>query len=117
LYVKIKKGYSIQEDFMKKKNYTPEQGNTFETIDSEKEVYTIDKIYKIIDSLNYNSDLNVLIDTINNVRMNERKPLFKKQNLHLSFNSYEVDKFSQAKKMHPDFAVDLYFDLLESDQI
>jgi len=116
----IKKGVSIQEDFMKKKGYVPEPRDTIETNNSEKEEKeecSIDKIYEIIDSLNHNTDLNVLIDTINNVRMNERKPLFKKNNLHLSFNSYEVDKFTQAKKMHPDFAVDLYFELLEKDQI
>lgn len=79
------------------------------------EKYSFDKIYEIIDSLNYNTDLNVLIDTINLVRMNQKKPLFKKNNLHMSFNSFEVDKFSQAKKMEPDFAVDIYFELLEKD--
>jgi|LauGreDrversion4_2_1035121.scaffolds.fasta_scaffold597581_1 hypothetical protein len=104
---------------MKKKGYLPEQRDTIETNNSEKEgkeTYSIDKIYEIIDSLNHNTDLNVLIDTINNVRMNDRKALFKKNNLHLSFNSFEVDKFTQAKKMHPDFAVDLYYELLEKDQ-
>lgn len=77
----------------------------------------IDKIYEIIDSLNNDTDLNILIDTINNIRSKDNKSTFNKQNLHMSFSGHEVDKFFQAKKMHPDFAVDLYFELISQGKI
>jgi len=48
--------------------------------------------------------------------MKENKSIFSKQNLKISLNCNEVDKFSDAKKMHPDFSVDLQFDLIEKDK-
>ena len=77
----------------------------------------INKINEIIDSQNHDTDLNDLIDTINNVRFKENKTTFNKKNLHWSFNSYEVDKFFQAKKMHSDFSVELNFELIGKEKV
>jgi hypothetical protein len=76
----------------------------------------IEKIYDIIDSLNNDTDLNILIDTINNIRAKDNKPIFHKDNLRIQFGSDEVDKFFEAKKMHKDFNVELCFELIEKDK-
>lgn len=76
----------------------------------------IDKINEIIDSLNNDTDLNILIDTINNVRIKENRPTFDKKNLNHSFGSLELDKFTQFKKMRPDFSVNISFQLIERDK-
>ena len=76
----------------------------------------IDRINEIIDAQN-DTDLNKLIDTINKIRSKENLSTFNKSNINLSFKRNEVDKFTQSKKMHSDFSVDINFEIFGKDTV
>ena len=63
------------------------------------------------------TDLNKLIDTINKNRSKENLSTFNKSNINLSFKRNEVDKFTQSKKMHSDFSVDINFEIFGKDTV
>ena len=72
----------------------------------------IEEIHEIIDKLNNDSDLNFLIDSINKIRLSRNSKIFDKNQMLVSFNGKEVDKFFTAKKQHPNFSVDISFQLI-----
>jgi len=114
---------SIQELNMRKDNSYTEgkinEGNIFERasdLQQENVTTQIEQLYNIIDSLNYDTDLDTLIDTVNNIRIKNNRQTFSKNDLNISFRSTEVDKFSQYKKMHKEFSVNLNFQFVTTDK-
>ena len=65
-------------------------------------------LYEIIYKLKHNTDLNELINRINE----ELKEKFDKKNMKIVLKSYELDKFEEKKK-YPDITTTIYYSLLD----
>jgi hypothetical protein len=72
-----------------------------------------DNLFDIIYKLKHNTDLNVLIKTINKILVSEHKKPFDKSDLNIMLSAKELDKFSNSKKMNPNFAVSICYSLFE----
>jgi hypothetical protein len=73
-----------------------------------------DNLFELIHKLNYNTNLNVLIRTINNIFKTCKRKQFDKKNLTLRLKPCELDKFQKkAKKVHEDFCVEILYSLLD----
>lgn len=68
-------------------------------------------VFQIIDSLDHSSDLNKVIEAVNEVNLKKGRPLIEKKKITISLNSEELDKFEEKKKMKPDFRMDISFNL------
>ena len=72
-----------------------------------------DNLFDIIYKLKHNTDLNLLIKTINKILVNEGKQPFDKSDLSISLGASELDKFSKSKSMNKNFTVNIGFSLFE----
>ena len=66
-------------------------------------------LYEIIYKLKHNTDLNELINRINE----ELREKFDKKNMKIVLKSEEFDKFNEIKK-YPDITTTIYYSLLEN---
>lgn len=72
-----------------------------------------DNLFDILFKLKHNTNLNVLINQINKIIKKQNKLPFDKTNMTISLSARELDKFSNVKKMHSSFAVQICYALLE----
>jgi hypothetical protein len=73
-----------------------------------------DNLFDIIYKLKHNTDLNVLVKTINKILINDGKQCFDKTDMTISLKAEELDKFSEAKDVNKNFDVIICYALNES---
>jgi len=78
-------------------------------IHSEEKLGNTKSLYEIIYKLKHNTDLNELINRINE----ELREKFDKKNMKIVLKSEEFDKFNEIKK-YPDITTTIYYSLLEN---
>jgi hypothetical protein len=62
--------------------------------------------------LKFNTDLNVLVDTINKILTSAGGKAFDKKDMTISLCAKELDKFGKSHKMNENFAVNINYSLL-----
>jgi len=72
-----------------------------------------DNLFDIIYKLKHNTNMNLLIKTINKILLNEKKQPFNKENMVITLNSKELDKFLQKDKVKKNFSVEICYSLRE----
>ncbi len=72
-----------------------------------------DNLFDIIYKLKHNTNMNLLIKTINKILLNEKKQPFNKENMVITLNSKELDKFNQKDKVTKNFSVEICYSLRE----
>ena len=72
-----------------------------------------DNLFDIIYKLKHNTDLNLLIKTINKILINEQKQPFDKSDLSILLGAKELDKFTKFKQVNKNFGVSISFSLFE----
>ena len=72
-----------------------------------------DNLFDIFYKLKHNTNLNILIKTINKILINEQKKPFDKSDLTIVLGAKELDKFNKLKKINPNFAVSISYSLYE----
>lgn len=72
-----------------------------------------DNLFDIIYKLKHNTNMNLLIKTINKILLNEKKQPFNKENMVITLNSKELDKFDQKDKVKKNFSVEICYSLRE----
>lgn len=72
-----------------------------------------DNLFDIIQKLDYNTNLNVLIKTLNKILISQEKPQFNCMDLKFSLKADELDGFNEKDKMHKTFEVILNYSLIE----
>lgn len=73
-----------------------------------------DNLFDIIYKLKHNTDLNILIKTINKILVKEGKQPFDKSDLAIALSAKELDKFSKHKSMNKNFAVSICYSLFDN---
>ena len=84
------------------------EGNTDRDRDKFEKITSTKSLYEIIYKLKHNTDLNELINRINI----DLKNKFDKRNMEIVLNSYEFDKFDEARK-YPDLKTTIYYSLVD----
>jgi hypothetical protein len=98
------------DDVYFRHNLTPYEDEKSQVFESPE----IEGLYNIIEKLNHNTDLNVIIDTISQIKIKETKSsTFTRDNLNIFLHANELDKFDNFKKMMKEFCVQINFSLLE----
>ena len=82
--------------------------NNISNRDKIEKITSSKSLYEIIYKLKHNTDLNELINRINI----DLKNKFDKRNMEIILNSYEFDKFDEAKK-YPDLKTSIYYSLVD----
>jgi hypothetical protein len=72
-----------------------------------------DNLFDIFYKLKHNTNLNILIKTINKILVNEHKKPFDKSDLTIVLGAKELDKFNKIKKINQNFAVSISYSLYE----
>ena len=114
----IKKKFNGMKDNMNEDNLTLDdkkdekednsQNRMIDIISEEGKLGGEKSLYEIIYKLKHNTDLNELINRINE----ELKEKFDKKNMKIVLKSYELDKFEEKKK-YPDIMTTIYYSLLD----
>lgn len=73
-----------------------------------------DNLFDIIYKLKHNTDLNILVKTINKILVNDGKKCFDKTDLTITLKAKELDKFSKTKDLSKDFGVNICYSLNDS---
>ena len=84
------------------------EGNSDRDRDKFEKMTSTKSLYEIIYKLKHNTDLNELINRINIYLKNK----FDKRNMEIVLNSYEFDKFDEARK-YPDLKTTIYYCLVD----
>lgn len=70
-----------------------------------------DLLYK----LNYNTDIEKIIDNLNFYLLEQKKPIFDKSDFNIHLRKNELDKFFKVKKVDNNFALNLKYSLLSKN--
>ena len=108
-------GISIKnKNFKNLPNNTPNiNDNNVESEYVTSEPNEADNLFDIFYKLHHNTDLNVLIKTINNILIKEKKKPFDKSDFTITLGAKELDKFFQLKNVDKEFAVNICYSLFE----
>jgi hypothetical protein len=72
-----------------------------------------DNLFDIIYKLKHNTNLNILIKTINKILINEKKHAFDKNDMTIILTAKELDKFTNQKNVNKNFSVEICYSLYE----
>lgn len=65
--------------------------------------------------LNYNTDIEKIIDTLNITLQEQNKQTFNKNDFNIKLKKEELDKFFKIKTVDPDFSLNLKYSLLSKN--
>lgn len=72
-----------------------------------------DNLFDIIFKLNHNTNLNILVATINKMLKKEGQKSFNKYDLNIFLSAKELDKFTKAKKVNKNFGMTINYSLVD----
>ena len=102
-------GAMIKDNEEESKEDDDNSQNRMIDIHSEEKLGNTKSLYEIIYKLKHNTDLNELINRIND----ELREKFDKKNMKIVLKTDEFDKFNEKKK-YPDITTTIYYSLLEN---
>ena len=106
--ISTKRSFFMKSEFGENKKNDVGQSKLYDLISNKDKITESKSLYEIIYRLKHNTDLNELINRINEDLENK----FDKKNMEIVLNSYEFDKYKQMKK-YPDVKTTIYYSLLD----
>ena len=77
--------------------------------------YKVSNLSDLLYKLNYNTDIEKIIDTLNATLVEQNKPTFNKNDFNIKLKKEELDKFFKIKSVNPDFSLNLKYSLLSKN--
>ena len=106
--ISTKRSFFMKSEFGENKKNDVGQSKLYDLISNKDKITESKSLYEIIYRLKHNTDLNELINRINEDLENK----FDKKNMEIVLNSYEFDKYKQMKK-YPNVKTTIYYSLLD----
>ena len=106
--ISTKRSFFMKSEFGENKKNDIGQSKLYDLISNKDKIAESKSLYEIIYKLKHNTDLNELINRINEDLENK----FDKKNMEIVLNSYEFDKYKQMKK-YPNVKTTIYYSLLD----
>jgi len=74
--------------------------------------YKVSNLTDLLYKLNYNTDIEKIIDTLNSTLIEQNKQTFDKNDFNIKLKKEELDKFSISKNIDEKFSLNLKYSLL-----
>lgn len=74
--------------------------------------YKVSNLSDLLYKLNYNTDIEKIIDTLNSTLVEQNKQIFDKNDFNIKLKKDELDKFSISKTVDDQFSLNLKYSLL-----
>lgn len=89
--------------------------NILDNLDNMNNAYKVANLSDLLYKLNYNTDIEKIIDTLNATLQEQKKPTFNKNDFNIKLKKEELDKFFKVKNVDPDFSLNLKYSLLSKN--
>jgi len=74
--------------------------------------YKVSNLSDLLYKLNFNTDIEEIIDTLNSTLQEQNKLIFDKNDFNIRLKKHELDKFFKIKSVDPEFSLNLKYSLL-----
>ena len=102
----------IEKTIIKEVN---ENQRILDNVENKNKTYKFTNLSDLLYKLDYNTDIETIIDTLNNhMREQGKTNLFKKDDFNICLRKDKLDKFFKVKSVHEDFSLSLKYSLMDS---
>jgi len=96
-------------------NEIDENLNILDNLENINNVYKVSNLSDLLYKMNYNTDIEKIIDTLNATFLEQNKPTFNKNDFNIKLKKEELDKFFKIKSVDPEFSLNLKYSLLSKN--
>lgn len=89
--------------------------NILDNLENINNSYKVANLSDLLYKLNYNTDIEKIIDTLNATLHEQNKQIFNKNDFNIRLKKEELDKFFKIKTVDPEFSLNLKYSLLSKN--